>query len=69
MGDSLLVLLKKEDSLAKEVALYRDTYASLKECNGNTMLVSEYKMKTEESYRSLLECRKEISQYLNFLKV
>lgn len=67
MNESLLALLKKEDSLVRDVRLNKETYEMLRDKNKH--LASEYMEKLEESKEVLLECRKEISQYLDFLEV
>lgn len=67
MNESLLALLKKEDGLVRDVRLNKETYEMLKDKNKH--LASEYMGKLEESKELLLECRKEISQYLDFLEV
>ena len=67
MNESLLALLKKEDDLVRDVRLSLETYEIL--INENKHLASKYMRKVEESKKVLLECRKEISQYLDFLAV
>lgn len=67
MNESLLALLKKEDGLVRDVRLNKETYEMLRDKNKH--LASEYMEKLEASKDDLLECRKEISQYLDFLEV
>lgn len=66
MNESLLALLKKEDGLVRDVRLNKETYEML--IDENKHLASEYMGKLEASKDDLLECRKEISQYLDFLE-
>lgn len=67
MNESLLTLLKKEDDLVRDVRVNTDTYEML--IDKNKHLACEYMEKLEGSKKELLECRKEISQYLDFLEV
>ena len=67
MNESLLALLKKEDDLVRDVRLSLETYEIL--INENKHLASEHMEKLEGFKEALLECRKEISQYLDFLEV
>lgn len=65
---SLLELLKDEDKLKYDVRFNRETYEMLKFKEKNERLASEYKEYLEESKQKLLDCRKEIAQYLSFLE-
>lgn len=65
---SLLELLKDEDKLKYDVRFNRETYEILKFIEKNERLASEYKEYLEESKQKLLDCRKEIAQYLRFLE-
>lgn len=67
MEKSLLMLLKREDELVRRVKFHKDTYEEL--CSVAVNLANEYKEKQEETEKVLLSCRKEISQYLDFLEV
>ena len=67
MNESLLALLKKEDDLLRDVRLNKETCEMLRDKNKH--LASEYMEKLEASKDDLLECRKEISQYLDFLEI
>lgn len=67
MNESLLALLKKEDDLLRNVRLNKETCEMLRDKNKH--LASEYMEKLEASKDDLLECRKEISQYLDFLEI
>ena len=66
MNESLLALLKKEDGLVRDVRLNKETYEMLRDKNKHR--ASEFMKKSEESKKALLECQKEISQYLFFLE-
>ena len=65
---SLLELLKNEDKLKYDVKFNSETYETLKFKEKNERLASEYKEYLEESKQELLNCRKEIAQYLRFLE-
>lgn len=65
---SLLELLKNEDKLKYDVKFNSETYETLKFKEKNERLASEYKEYLEESKQELLNCRKEIAQYLKFLE-
>ena len=65
---SLLELLKDEDKLKYDVKFNSETYEKLKFKEKNERLASEYKEYLEESKQKLLNCRKEIAQYLEFLE-
>lgn len=66
MNVSLLTLLNKEDVLVGQVRLNEITYELYKDKNKN--LTSENIEKLEKSKEALLENRKEIAKYLDFLK-
>ena len=66
MSKSLLMLLKREDELTKKVKFYKETYEEL--CPVAENLANEYKEKQEETEEVLLNCRKEITRYLDFLE-
>lgn len=65
---SLLELLKDEDKLKYNVRFNRETYETLKFKEKNERLASEYKEYLKEAEQELLNCRKEIAQYLRFLE-
>lgn len=65
---SLLELLKDEDKLKYDVRFNKETYEMLKFKEKNEGLASEYKEYLEESKQKLLDCRKEIARYLEFLE-
>lgn len=67
MYKSLLRLLKEEDKLSYDVKFYGESYeeAKTKGCN---RIVSDYKESQEKAEQDLLNCRKEISRYLDFLE-
>lgn len=66
MSKSLLMLLKREDELVRRVKFHKDTYEEL--CSVSENLANEYKEKQEETEEVLLNCRKEITRYLDFLE-
>lgn len=65
---SLLELLKDEDRLKYDARFNRETYEMLKFKEKNESLASEYKEYLEKAEQELLNCRKEIAQYLRFLE-
>lgn len=65
---SLLELLKDEDKLKYNVRFNRETYEMLKIEEKNEKLASEYKEYLKEAEQELLNCRREIAQYLKFLE-
>ena len=66
MNVLLLTLLNKEDELVGQVRLNEITYELYK--GKNKHLTFENIEKLEKSKEVLLECRKEIAKYLDFLK-
>lgn len=68
LNKSLLMLLKEEHELVLDMKYNRETCEMLKISN-NEKLVLEYEGKQKELEESLLECRKEITRYLEFLEV
>lgn len=66
MEKSLLMLLKREDDLARKVKFHKETYEELYSVAEN--LANEYKEKQEKAEQDLLNCRKEISRHLKFLE-
>lgn len=65
---SLLELLKNEDKLKYDVKFNSETYETLKFKEKNERLASEYKEYLKEAEQELLNCRREIAQYLRFLE-
>ena len=65
---SLLELLKDEDKLKYDARFNRETYEMLKFKEKNESLASEYKEYLEEAEQELLNCRREIALYLEFLE-
>lgn len=65
---SLLELLKDEGRLKYDARFNRETYETLKFKEKNERLASEYKEYLKEAEQELLNCRKEIAQYLRFLE-
>lgn len=65
---SLLELLKNEDKLKYDVKFNSETYETLKFKEKNERLASEYKEDLKEAEQELLNCRREIAQYLRFLE-
>ena len=63
MYKSLLRLLKEEDKLSYDVKFYGES--KTKGCN---RIASDYKESQEKAEQDLLNCRKEISRYLDFLE-
>lgn len=68
LNKSLLMLLKEEHELVLDMKYNRETCEMLKISN-NEKLALEYEGKQKELEESLLECRKEIARYLEFLEV
>lgn len=65
---SLLELLKDEGRLKYDARFNRETYEMLKFKEKNESLASEYKEYLEEAEQKLLNCRREIARYLEFLE-
>ena len=65
---SLLELLKDEDKLKYDVKFNSETYEMLKFKEKNERLASEYKEYLKEAEQELLNCRREIARYLEFLQ-
>ena len=68
LNKSLLELLKEEDRLVYNAKFNSETYEMLKIEEKNERLASEYKEEMEKSKQELLDCRREIAQYLEFLE-
>ncbi len=68
LNKSLLMLLKEEHKLVLDMKYNRETCEMLK-MNNNKRLALEYEGKQKELEENLLECRKEIARYLEFLEV
>lgn len=68
LNKSLLMLLKEEHRLVLDMKYNRETCEMLKISN-NERLALEYEGKQKELEKALLECRKEIARYLEFLEV
>ena len=68
LNKSLLELLKEEDRLFDNAEDNKETYEMLKNEEKNERLASEYKESAENAEQELLNCRKEIAQYLRFLE-
>ena len=68
LNKSLLMLLKEEHRLVLDMKYNRETCEMLK-INNNKRLALEYEGKQKELEEGLLECRKEIARYLEFLEV
>lgn len=66
MNKSLLSLLKEEDDLVKDTMFNQETYEMLKDKSEH--LAADYLEKTKNSKEKLLECRKEISRYIDFME-
>ena len=67
LNKSLLMLLKEEHRLVLDMKYNRETCGMLKISN-NERLALEYEGKRKELEEGLLECRKEIARYLEFLE-
>lgn len=65
---SLLELLKDEDKLKYDVRFNRETYEILKREEETKKFASKYKEDLEKAEQELLNCRKEIVRYLEFLE-
>ena len=65
---SLLMLLKEEHRLVLDMKYNKETCEMLKISN-NERLVLKYEGKQKGLEKALLECRKEIAKYLEFLEV
>lgn len=68
LNKSLLELLKEEDRLFYNAKYNKETYEMLKNEEKNERLASEYKESTENAEQELLNCRREIARYLEFLE-
>lgn len=68
LNKSLLELLKEEDRLFYNAKYNKETYEMLKNEEKNERLASEYKESAENAEQELLNCRREISRYLEFLE-
>ena len=68
LNKSLLELLKEEDRLVYNAKFNKETYEMLKIEEKNERLASEYKEDLERSKQKLLDCRREIARYLEFLE-
>ena len=68
LNKSLLMLLKEEHRLVLDMKYNRETCEMLKRSN-NERLALEYEGKQKGLEKALLECRKEIARYLEFLEV
>lgn len=66
MNKSLLALLQKEYSLVRNINVNEEIYETFRDEDEHR--ASEFMKKSEESKKALLECQKEISQYLDFLE-
>lgn len=70
LNKSLLMLLKEEHRLVLDMEYNRETCEMLKISNNKRLaLALEYEGKQKELEEGLLECRKEIARYLEFLEV
>lgn len=67
LNKSLLELLKEEDKLVYNTKINKETYEMLKGEKSES-LASCYKEKYEKEKQSILNCRKEIARYLEFLE-
>lgn len=68
LNKSLLELLKEEDRLFYNAKYNKETYEMLKNEEKNERLASEYKESAENAEQELLNCRREIARYLEFLE-
>ena len=68
LNKSLLELIKEEDRLFYNAKYNKETYEMLKNEEKNERLASEYKESAENAEQELLNCRREIARYLEFLE-
>lgn len=66
MAKSLLMLLKREDELVKELRFNKESYEEVKEFSNN--LASHYENNAKDIRCELQKCRKELVEYLELLK-
>lgn len=66
MAKSLLMLLKREDELVREIKFNKESYEQVKEFSDN--LASHYENNAKDIRCELLKCRKELVEYLETLK-
>lgn len=66
MAKSLLMLLKKEDELVREIKFNKESYEQVKEFSDN--LASHYENNAKDIRYELQKCRKELAEYLETLK-
>lgn len=66
MAKSLLMLLKREDELIKELRFNKESYEEVKEFSDN--LASYYENNAKDIRCELQKCRKELVEYLELLK-
>nr|DAR20336.1 MAG TPA: hypothetical protein [Caudoviricetes sp.] len=66
MAKSLLMLLKREDELVREIKFNEESYEEVKEFSDN--LASLYENNAKDMRCELQKCRKELAEYLETLK-
>lgn len=66
MAKSLLMLLKREDELIKELRFNKESYEEVNGFSNN--LASHYENNTKDIRCELQKCRKELVEYLELLK-
>lgn len=66
MAKSLLMLLKREDELVREIKFNEESYEEVKEFSDN--LASYYENNAKDLRCELQKCRKELAEYLETLK-
>lgn len=66
MAKSLLMLLKREDELVKELRFNKESYEEVNGFSNN--LASRYENNAKDIRYELQKCRKELAEYLEFLK-
>lgn len=66
MAKSLLMLLKREDELIREIEFNEDSYEEVKEFSDN--LASHYENNAKDIGCELQKCRRELTEYLEILK-
>ncbi|MGF0148483.1 hypothetical protein ACQRDF_13990 [Lachnospiraceae bacterium SGI.054] len=66
MGKSLLMLLKREDELVKELRFNKESYEEVNGFSNN--LASRYENNAKDIRYELQKCIKELAEYLEFLK-
>lgn len=66
MERSLLMLLKREDELVREIKFNEESYEKVKEFSDS--LASHYKNDAKDIMCELQKCRKELAEYLETLK-